>query len=156
MDKVKKVFVLLLIATVVSFGLTGCKDAEKEEAIAEAATAKTELTKIKATLAGIMSERNNLKSQLTTVMEARDKLQVIAGQAANIKEQLAGLTSERDSALAKAMEAQSMVTKLKGQLAEQVQKVTELGGQNNNLQAMIDELKKKLSGGTEIPSFPEL
>ena len=128
-------------------GLTGCKDTEKESAIAETAAAKTELTKVK-------GERDTLKLELATVIEARDKLQVAVDQAKKIKEQLAGLTEERDTAIAKVTETQSIVEKLKGQLAEQIQKVTGLEGQNKKLQEMIDELKKNLGREVEIPSIP--
>jgi chromosome segregation ATPase len=148
------IFLAIFLCSVLS--LTGCKDTEKENAIAEAAAAKEELIKVKADLANIMSERDNLKLELTAVTEARDKLQAAVGQAANIKEQLAGLTEERDTAIAKAAEAQSIVENLKSQLAEQIQKVTGLEGQNKKLQEMIDELKKNLGGKVEIPSLPKL
>ena len=148
------IFLSILICSL--FGLAGCKDTEKEEAVAEAAAAKTELTKIKANLASIMSEGENLKLKLAAVTEARDKLQAIVGQAKNIKDQLAGLTKERDAAIAKATGAQSIVEKLKSQLAEQIQKVTGLEGQNKKLQEMIDELKKNLGSNVELPSIPGL
>ena len=158
MTKSKKnlavIFLSILLCSL--FSLAGCKDTEKEEAVAEAAAAKTELTKIKANLASIMSERESLKLKLTTVTEARDKLQAMVGQVTNIKEQLAGLTEEHDAAIVKATEAQSLVAKLKGQLAEQVKKATGLEDQNKNLQKMIDELKKKLSSEVEVPSIPGL
>ena len=109
MKKVKKVSVLLIIAAVVSFGLTGCRDAGKEGTVAETSTA--ELAKIKADLAGIMSERDELKMKLAAVTEAHDKLQASAGQTAGATDQLASLTEERDTAVANATEAQSMVEK---------------------------------------------
>ncbi|MCJ7615586.1 MAG: hypothetical protein MUO43_03510 [Desulfobacterales bacterium] len=148
--------VLLLIAAVVSLGLTGCKDADKEKALAETAAAKTELKKVKADLASIMTERDSLKLELATVIEARDRLQALVGQAPNIKGQLAELTQERDTAIAKATGAQTMVEKLKSQLAVQIEKITGLEGQNKKLQEMIDELKKNLGGEMEMPSIPKL
>ena len=151
----KKVAILIFGLLCLSTGLTGCKDTEKENAIAEAAAAKTELTKVKADLTKITSERDNLKLELATVIEARDKLQATVGQTTNIKEQLAGLTEERDTAVAKATSAQTIADKLKGQLAEQIQKIAGLEGQNKQLQAMVDELKKKLGGGIEIPAAPK-
>jgi chromosome segregation ATPase len=151
----KKVTILLLGLLCLSTGLTGCKDTAKENALAEAAAAKTELTKVKADLAKITSERDNLKLEMATVTEARDKLQATVGQTANIKEQLVSLTEERDTAVAKATSEQTIAEKLKGQLAEQIQKIAGLEGQNKQLQAMIDELKKKLGDGIEIPSVPK-
>ena len=158
MTKLKKNLALIFLSILLCslFSLAGCKDTEKEEAVAEAAAAKTELTKIKANLANIMSEGENLKLKLAAVTEARDKLQAMVGQAKNIKEQLAGLTEERDAAIAKATGAQSIVEKLKSQLAEQIQKVTGLQGQNKKLQEMIDELKKNLGSEVKLPSIPGL
>ena len=158
MTKLKKNLALIFLSILLCslFSLTGCKDTEKEEAVAEAAAAKTELTKIKANLASIISEGENLKLKLAAVTEARDKLQAMVGQAKNIKEQLAALTKERDAAIAKATGAQSIVEKLKSQLAEQIQKVTGLQGQNKKLQEMIDELKKNLGSEVKLPSIPGL
>jgi len=153
----KKITIIFLAIFLFSMlNLVGCKDTKKKDAIAEAAAAKEELIKVKADLANIMSERDNLKLELTAVTEARDKLQAAVSQAANVKEQLAELTEERDTAVAKATEAQSIVETLKSQLAEQIQKITGLEGQNKKLQEMIDELKNKLGSELEIPSIPKL
>ena len=158
MTKLKKNLALMFLSILLCslFSLAGCKDTGKEEAVAEAAAAKAELTKIKANLASIMSERDDLKLKLTVVTDARDKLQAMVGQATNIKEQLAGLTQERDTAIAKATSAQTMVEKLKSQLGEQIQKVLGLEGQNKKLQQLIDELKNKLGAEVQIPSIPNL
>ena len=158
MGKSKKILILIFLAIFLCslLSLTGCKDAEREQAVAEAAEAKEGLIKVKADLAKIMSERDSLKLELTAVTDARDKLQAAVDHAKNIKEQLSGLTEERDTAIAKATEAQSIVEKLKSQLAEQIQKVTGLEGQNKKLQEMIDKLKKNLGGEVEIPSIPGL
>ena len=157
MTKLKKNLALMFLSILLCslFSLAGCKDTGKEEAVAEAA-AKAELTKIKANLASIMSERDDLKLKLTVVTDARDKLQAMVGQATNIKEQLAELTQERDTAIAKATGAQTMVEKLKSQLGEQIQKVLGLEGQNKKLQQLIDELKNKLGAEVQIPSIPNL
>ena len=155
MTKSKKNLAIIFLS-ILLFSLIGCKDTKREDAIAEAAEAKTELAKIKESLASIMSERDDLKFELASVKDAHDKLQAMAEQAANVEEQLAGLVEERDSAIAKATEAQSMVEKLKSQLAEQLQKITGLEGQNKKLQDMIDELKESFDSEVEIPSIPEL
>lgn len=158
MTKPKEKFIIIFLAILLgsSLSLTGCKDTEKEKAVIEAATAKAELAKVKADLAKIMSERDNLKLQLATVTEARDKPQAAVDQAINVKEQLAELTKERDTAIAKAIDAQTMVERLKSQLQEQMQKVVAIEGQNKKLQEIIDELKKKFGGEMEIPSIPKL
>jgi chromosome segregation ATPase len=151
--------------------LAGCKDPEKERALADAEAAqtalaevRTELEAVKATLETTQKERDglkaavndlsasleNLKTQLAAVTQVRDKLQVTAGQVTALKDQLAQLAQEKDAALAKAADAQSLVEKLKGELQGQLQKLTGLQEQNTKLQQAINELKK-LVGATNIP-----
>ena len=74
-EKLTIIFLSILICSL--FGLAGCKDTENE----------AELTKIKADLASIISERDNLKLELDTVIEAHDKLQAAFDEVKNIKEQ---------------------------------------------------------------------
>jgi len=155
-SKKKPAVIFLSVLMCSLFSLAGCKDAEREDAIAEAASAKKELAKVKADLAKTMNERDSLKLELTAVTDARDKLQAAVDQAENIKEQLAGFTKERDTAIAKVTETQNIVENLKSQLAEQIQKVVGLESQNKKLQEMIDELKNKLGSEVEIPSIPGL
>jgi DNA repair exonuclease SbcCD ATPase subunit len=154
--KQKLTIILLSLLLCSLFGLVGCRDAEKENAIAEAAAVKTDLAKVKADLVSIMAERDGLKLDLSAVTEARDKFQAMVGEIKGAKEQLAGLAKERDTAIAKMKDAQSIVEKLKGQLAEQIQKITGIEGQNKKLQGIIDELKKNLSSEVEIPAIPKL
>ena len=90
--KSTKIGIIFLVLLCYSFTLSGCKDAEKEEAVAEAAAAKKELAQVKGDLIKIMSERDGFKLELATVTEARYKLQAMFGQASNIQEQFAGLT----------------------------------------------------------------
>lgn len=153
-EKLTIIFLAILLFSLLS--LTGCKDSEKEKAVAEAAAAKAKLAGVKADLAKITSERDNLKSELAAVIEARDKLQAATDQAIDVKEQLTELAKERDIAIAKVTDAQTMVDKLKGQLQEQIQKSLGLEGQNKKLQEMIDELQKKLGSEVGIPSIPKL
>lgn len=153
-QKLTIVFLSILLCSLP--GLSGCKDSGQEEAVAEAAAAKTELSKIKTELAGIIGERDNLKLELATVIEARDKLQAMVEAAKNINEQVAGLAKERDGAIAELTEVQGTVEELKSQLAEQMQKVVGLEGQNMKLREMIDELKKNLGSEIEIPPMPRL
>ena len=147
-------FILISMVLLCGFLLTGCKDSAKEEAIAEAAASKSELTKVKDSLAKMLSERDSLKLKLTTVMEAHEKLQSITKQATNVQEKLTTLTQQRDAAIAKATGAQTMVDNLKTQLSDQVKKFTELQGQNTKLQEIIDGMKKKLGSEIEVPSLP--
>lgn len=151
--------------------LPGCRDAEKEKALADAEAAqtalaevRTELEGVKATLDTTQKERDglkanvndlsasleNLKTELAAVTQVRDKLQVTAGQLTTLQDQLAQLAQDKDAALVKAADAQSLVEKLKSELQGQIQKVTGLQEENNKLQQTIDELKK-LVGAAKIP-----
>lgn len=154
--KIKLTIILLAILLCTSLTLTGCKDTEKEKAPANVEAAKAELAKVKTDFAQITSERNNLKLELDAVIEARDKLQAAADQTMNIKAQLDQIIRERDSATAKLTDAQAMVQNLNSQLNEQILKANGLEAQNKKLMEMIDELKKKLGTGPEIPSIPKI
>ena len=167
MDDLKKVFMLLLTIGVVSLGLMGCDDAEKEKAIAEAAEAKVELRKVKAELADTITERDTAESKATRLQTMVDKLTSqsteqtqkvtdIEGNNKTLQEKIVALTQGRDSAIANATSGQAIVEKLKSQLAEQAQKITGLEVKNMDLQNLIDELKKKLSGKIEMPPIPKL
>ena len=165
-----------LFALFCLLALPGCKDPEKDKALADAKAAKTELAKVRTELEGVKAtldttqkERNslkinesslsasleNLKTQLAAVTQVSDKLQAAAEEVTTLKGQLTQLTQEKYTALAQAADAQLMVEKLKSGLQEQMQKVTGLQEQNTKLQQAIDELKK-LVGGAKIPevSFP--
>jgi len=100
--------------------LTGCKDAEKEKALADAEAARTALAQVNAKFEEVTAELESVKTRLAAVTEARDKLQTAAEQVTTLKDQLAKLTQDRDSALAKAAALQE---------------------QNKRLQQLIDELK---------------
>ena len=160
---------LFALFCLVSF--SGCKDPEKEKALADAEAAKTALAKVRteleavnATLDATQKEKDgfktkvgdlsasleNLKTQLTAVTEVRDKLQAAAGQVTTLKDQLAQLTQDKDAALAKAASAQSMVDEIQKELQGQMQKVTSLQDQNEKLRQAIEELKK-LGSSIKIP-----
>ncbi len=112
--------------------LAGCKDAEKEKAIADANAAR-------ATLAEVNTQLEKVKAEL----------QAAAQQVTTLKDQLSQLTRDRDSTVAKATDAQAAVGKLKGRLQEQTQKAAALQEQDNKLQKLIDELKKIVSAAPE-------
>lgn len=145
------------------FGLVGCKDAEKERALAEVEALKVQLAETtkkldefkvelekerleKKTLnsqVGTLSGTiESLKTQVTSITEARDKFQALAGQAGSLKEQLAQLTSEKDSAVAKVADLQGLMGGLRGQLDDQTEKAEGLEEENSKLQKLLDELKK--------------
>jgi predicted nucleic acid-binding Zn-ribbon protein len=153
--------------------LAGCKDPEKEKAIADAnaakaalAQAQTELKSVKEQLAAAQKERDDLKtnvgglttsltgvqSQLTTVTQARDQLQDAVKGIPALKDQVTQLGQDKVAALAKATNAENMVADLKSQLKGLTDKITSLTDQNSKLQAALDELKKKI-GQINIPGI---
>ena len=100
----------LTFLTVVAYSLVlaGCDRAKEQKDIEEAA--------VKAKLAAVIQERDNLQGQL--------------GE----------LTKGRDEAVEKAKAAQTTIENLINQLKGQMEKVGELQVQNEELQATIDEL----------------
>ena len=161
MEKIIFIFLTLFLYTLL--GLNGCKDTEKENAIKEAAEAKTELASLQSILEKTKMQREELKANLSEVTEslnaAKTKMDTLiqsGTQAVNFKEKLDELAKQKDNAIAKAADLQTMVQTLKTQLQEQLQKVTGLEGQNTKLQQLIDELKNKLGAEVQIPSIPNL
>ncbi len=160
--------------------LTGCKDAEKEKALADAKAANTNLAEVKTQLESVKSELTtvtqardqlqtaakaanttlaeaktqleSLKGELATVTQVRDQLQTAAKQAETLRDQVTQLAKDKDAALAKAADALTAVDKLKSQIQEQVQTIAGLQEQNKKLQQLVDDLKKKL-GEVKLPGI---
>jgi chromosome segregation ATPase len=158
-----KLAIVFLAALCCLLGLSGCKDAEKEEALKETAELRTELIRVKGILTKTEIERDELKAKVSELSESLkaaqtkiDDLMQSSSQAVDITEQLARLTEQRDTAIAKATDAQTLVEKLGSQLQEQLQKSAGLENENKKLQETIDELQKKLDSEVEIPSLPKL
>jgi chromosome segregation ATPase len=135
-----------LLALFCLLALTGCKDAEKEKALADAKAANTNLAEARTQL-------ESVKGELATVTQARDQLQTAAKQVETLRDQVTQLAKDKDAALAKAADALNAVDKLKSQIEEQVQKITGLQEQNKKLQQLVDDLKKKL-GEVKLPGIP--
>jgi len=152
--------------------LVGCKDTEKQQAMARADAAEAELREAKTQLKVTQSERDELKttvgdlskslqdfkSQLNTVTQLKDQVSAIITERdaaiSKLKDQVSTIITERDGAIAKVAEAQTTIEKMTSQLQEQVQKVLALEELNKKLQAMIDELKKKLGDEIKLPQIP--
>ncbi len=115
-NRIAVAVIMFLCCSVV---LTGCKDVEKEEALEEVSNLKAQLTKVEADLVQITAERDDLKTANDEVITLREKLDK--------------LTKERNMALDKARNVQAVVEKLRGQLAEQRQKVLPLEKQDVKL-----------------------
>jgi chromosome segregation ATPase len=165
--------------------LTGCKDKEKEEAIKRAETAEAALQETKTQVQAAQNERDSLKTtvdslsaqlkdfgqlkeQVTAITNERDAalakikeqtdaiIKVKDDAAAQVKNQIAAITNERDDALEEVTKAQTMVENLKSQLQETLQKIATLEQANKELQAMLDELRKKVGDEIKIPPIPAL
>jgi chromosome segregation ATPase len=169
-----------LLALFCLLALTGCKDAEKEKALADAKAASTNLAEVKTqlesvkgelttvtqardqlqtaakaantTLAEARTQLESVKGELATVTQARDQLQTAAKQVETLRDQVTQLAKDKDAALAKAADALNAVDKLKSQIEEQVQRITGLQEQNKKLQQLVDDLKKKL-GDVKLPGI---
>ncbi len=128
-----RIAVALLTLLCCSLLLTGCKDVEKEKALEEVWNLKAQLTKTESDLTQITSERDALKSGIETFKQTNSKLQVAADKVITLEEKTAKLIKERNLAVDKARNAQVAVEKLKGQLADQVQKALALEKQNKKL-----------------------
>ena len=111
-NRIAVAVIMLLCCSVV---LTGCKDVENEEV----SNLKAQLTKVEADLVQITAERDDLKTANDEVITLREKLDKV--------------TKERNMAVDKARIAQAVVEKLRGQLAEQRQKVLPLEEQDIKL-----------------------
>ena len=155
----KKVTVLFLGLLCFSISLTGCKDTGSSDAT----EAKAELTKVKGILEQTQKERDELKAKVAEISESLKAAQTkidgflqSSNQEIDTKEQLTKLIEERDTAITKASDAQTLIEKLKGQLQEQLLKVTGLNEQNQKLQDTIEQLKKQLGSDVKMPELPKL
>jgi chromosome segregation ATPase len=131
------------------------------------------------TNAGILSKSmEDIKSQLNTLTILKDQVSAAVAErdqtiaqlkeqagsiikeheatVAQIKDQINATLKERDEAIAKVKDAQATIEKMTSQLQEQIQKISSLEDLNKQLQAMIDELKKKLGGDVTLPQIPGL
>lgn len=152
--------------------LGGCKDKQKEQALAEAQEAQSSLVKVRGELAKIKRELADLKVELDAVKEDRDALQAQNKQ----------LIEEHGGVLAEAQKTQETVKSLAAQSSQQALSVGSLQNEIKQLralvesqqaivtekQALIDELQKTIEqlqgalgeritagpGGTTEPNGP--
>jgi septal ring factor EnvC (AmiA/AmiB activator) len=118
-------FVVVLACTLAT---GGCKDKQKEQALAEAQEAQASLVKVRADLAKTKRELADLKVELTAVKEDRDALQ------AQVKQ----LTEERGGALAEALKTQETVKSLAAQSSQQALSVGSLQNEIKQLRALVE------------------
>lgn len=141
MMKWKRILTFLL-ALGFSLVLTGCKDAQKQKAIAEAKAAKAELAQVKAALEQAQNERNALRTDMTGISESLEK---VKSELANVKRapdklqgQVNKLSTSRDAAVTEAKNARVRIVELQGEL-----KVA---------QAAVADLQEKLKAVTVPPA----
>jgi len=159
----------LVLICVLALG--GCKDKQKEQALADAQEAQASLVKVRGELAKTKRELADLKVELTSVKEDRDALQAQNKQ----------LIEEQGGVLAAAAKTQETVKSLAAQSSQQALSVGSLQNEVNQLralvesqqaivmekQALIDELQKTIEqlhaalgeritgpGGTNEPNGP--
>jgi chromosome segregation ATPase len=146
--------------------LPGCKDEEKEKAIADAKAAKqsladaqTQMAGLKTELTAAQKERDDLKgnvgnlttsltgvkTELTSLTATKDQLQKTVDTIPAMKDQLTQLAKDKADALVKATNAEALVADLKTQLKTITDKVASLEAEKAKLLASIDDLKKKVS-----------
>lgn len=135
--KISIVFLAMLCCLLM---VAGCKEGEKEQALAEAAEAKAQLATTQVDLARSAKDKDALTLQLATAAQARDTLQ----------EQVDKLTKSRDEAV---KSAQKQIKSLTVLLRDQSKETARLEAQNEKLQATINELQNKLKAAVTLPKL---
>jgi len=164
---------LALLALFCLLVLTGCKDAEKERAIADANAARTTLAEVKtqleevkaeldatrkerdslkANVSGLSAQVENVKAELEATRKERDSLKTnvsdLSAQLEDVKAKLAAVTQARD----KLQAAAEQVTTLKDQLTQltrdrdsTVAKAAEAQGAVEKLKSQLQEQMQKVA-----------
>ena len=154
--------------------LVGCNDGESEQGKARAIAAEEKLriaeaqeqsseaerAELEAEVGGLSQAVQDLTSKLSVTAKLKDQVSSLSNliterdsSIARLKEQTQSLAAARDTATAKLTTAQATIDKLTSQVERQVQKFSELGEENKKLQAMIDDLTKKLGGEIKLPDI---
>ncbi len=138
--------------------IAGCKDEEREQALAEAEEARLALVKVKTALSRANREITDLKEELAAVKETRNELQAridqiirehgsVVAEAGNAKERLRQLAAQSDDQAKSMSTVQSENAELKTMAETQQATIDEQ-------KATIEELKKtieELQGTSEDP-----
>lgn len=106
----------------------GCKDEEKERALAEAEEARLELAKVKTALIRAHREAADLKEELAAVKETRNELQA----------QIDQIIKEHGTIIAQAGNAQERLRQLAAQSDDQAKSLSTLQSENSELKAMVE------------------
>ena len=126
-----KVTVFLAAVLVWSVVLTGCKDSEKEKAIAESAQAKTELVNVKGSLEKAISERDGLRSEMArlsdSLVKSTSELAAATQERDALVAQVASLTKELNAAAADANTAAGLLQNMRESLQTLLQERGQIG-----------------------------
>ena len=118
--KKKKLTIMFLAALCLSLSLTGCKDAEKEKAIAEAEEAKAKLATVSIALEKAGNEKKALEAEMTTISETLKKSNLELDNVTQARDQL----NEQVIKLQEQIEQlQVSIEQLKNQLKEKAEEV---------------------------------
>jgi chromosome segregation ATPase len=139
MTKVRRTVGFLVVLACVF--ITGCKDEERERALAEAEASRRELVGVKTALIRANRELTDLKEELAAVKETRNELQAQVDQ----------IIKEHGSVLAEAGNAQERIRQLTAQSNDQADNVSTLKAElarfktlTETQQATIEELQKTI------------
>ena len=116
------------LVLVCMLALGGCKDKQKEQALAEAQEAQASLVKARGELAKTKRELADLKVELEAVKEDRDALQARNKQ----------LIEEHGGVLAEAQKTQETVKSLAAQSSQQALSVGSLQNEIKQLRALVE------------------
>lgn len=127
----KQIMFAVLLLTFAALFLPGCRDKDKKKANAEANKARAELVKLKAEMLNLKTQKALLNEKLRTATLARDQL----------ARQLNELIEQHDELADEAENSQQSNEQLIVLLEEQVKKVTVLQKQNEQLKAVVEQLR---------------
>jgi len=124
-----KVIFELLAFSACMMAVLGCRDREREEALAEAEQAKKALARAEVQLERAKSEMAFLQEQLDAVTETRDEFE----------QQLRQLVGDRDNAVAASQMAQAATGRLTTQLSRQTDSTAALEKEIERLTAVVKD-----------------
>ncbi len=126
MITLKQGVVVLVMAGIVA----GCKDTEKQKALAEAAQARIEIAKQQAEIVTLRGERAYLHEKLQTAEQTREQLQ----------QQLDDLFQQQEEIIADANNAEQLNARVVTMLEEQARRASTVDNQNRQLTATVEQL----------------
>ncbi|MHC4394167.1 MAG: methyltransferase domain-containing protein [Planctomycetota bacterium] len=154
----EKLTIAILLVLCCAFVLPGCKDTEKDKAVAEADSVKAKLAEVLAVLNNTESEKENLQAQVAQISaelkKARSDTAAVLKLYEASRTQAVELDDERNAAVAEAKDAKAAVKKLTARLKEKTDRIREFEEWVAELQATVkyleDRIEKTNKQSTEI------